>query len=218
MSDGVGKNRTVEAEIEVRHLDVGTIEVRADGVGEQMPRLVGYAAKFNQETDLGYMREIIDPGAFASAIRSDDVRALIDHDSALVLGRNRSGTLMLSEDAVGLRVEITPPKTTYAADLIESVRRGDISGMSFGFRAKRRSYADLDTDKPLRRLQDVQLFEVSVVTFPAYQNTEIALRDLKSARGQPAQALSETNEPKIAAAMAVNDRLRRELSLIEFSS
>lgn len=151
-------------------------------------KIVGYAAVFNSPTDIGGMfREQIKPGAFRDAIERDDVRALIDHDSTLVLGRNKAGTLRLEEDEKGLRIEIDPPDTQYARDLMVSMERGDISQMSFGFIARKQEWDDSD-EPPLRTVEDVELFDVSVVTYPAYPETSAALRSLEAIREQRSAA------------------------------
>lgn len=149
------------------------IEQRAEAA---RPTLVGYAAVFNSPAMIGdFFEERIAPGAFSAAIGRDDVRALINHDDELILGRTKSGTLRLSEDATGLLCEIDPPDTSYANDLIESMRRGDIDQMSFGFRATKEQWDE--TGPVLKRtILEVELFDVSPVTFPAYESTEIALR------------------------------------------
>lgn len=154
------------------------LEVRAADKGRTVS---GYAAVFNSETDIGgYFREQIAPGAFSLAL-SGDVRALFDHDTAHVLGRTKSGTLRLREDDHGLAVEIDLPDTQIGRDLTASMERGDIDGMSFGFRVTKQEW-DETQDPPLRTIREVELFEVSVVTFPAYADTEVALRSLDDAR------------------------------------
>lgn len=174
------------------------IEVRASDKGRTIG---GYAAVFNSETDIGgYFREKIAPGAFAPALKGD-VRALFDHDSAHVLGRTKSGTLRLSEDDKGLAVEIDLPDTQTARDLTASMERGDIDGMSFGFRVTKQEW-DETQDPPLRTIQEVELLEVSVVTFPAYDDTEIALRDLESARSEAEKARAERNAKRAEARIA----------------
>ncbi|KAF0196071.1 MAG: phage prohead protease HK97 family [Bacillota bacterium] len=93
--------------------------------GENEPAIVGYAAVINSlSQEMWGFREVIRPGAFSKAIGKDDVRALWNHDLNFVLGRNKAGTLRLSEDAKGLRVEITPPDATRVRDLLLSMRRG----------------------------------------------------------------------------------------------
>jgi hypothetical protein len=156
-------------------------------VREESRTIAGYAAVFNSETDIGGMfREQIAPGAFKPSL-SADVRALFDHDTAHVLGRTKAGTLRLREDDRGLAVEIDLPDTQVGRDLRESMSRGDIDGMSFGFRVTKQDW-DESGDTPLRTIREVELFEVSVVTFPAYADTEIALRSLEGERSEREKA------------------------------
>jgi HK97 family phage prohead protease len=106
-------------------------ELRATDNGKT---IAGYAAVFNDVADIGgSFREIIAPGAFKDTL-GGDVRALVDHDSGRVIGRSTAGTLRLNEDDKGLKVEIDLPDTSDGRDLAVSLTRGDISGMSFGFR------------------------------------------------------------------------------------
>jgi HK97 family phage prohead protease len=152
-------------------------ELRADG---DKPKITGYAALFNAVTDLGMFREQIAPGAFsASLAKPDDVRALWNHDPNIVLGRNTAGTLTLSEDERGLRIEIDPPDTQWGRDAVTSIRRGDVSQMSFGFFTHRESW---DYEQNMRTLEEVELFDVSPVTFPAYADTTVAVRSMEHGR------------------------------------
>lgn len=156
------------------HADL-RLEQRA---GEKSRKLVGYAAVFDSETVIaGMFREQVAKGAFRKTIAGDDIRALVDHDQSQVLGRTRSGTLRLLEDDIGLRVEIDPPDTQVARDLLHLIERGDVSGMSFGFVVRGEDWQH-DVDPPLRTLTDVQLLDVSVVTYPAYPEAGVALRSL----------------------------------------
>lgn len=170
---------TVDHVTERRAFDVSRlhIEHRDDGA----PQMVGHAAVFNQLSDpLLFFRERIEPGAFSQSIHADDVRALMNHDSNYVLGRNRAGTLDLSEDSQGLAIRITPPETQWARDLMVSMERGDIDQMSFGFQVQPGGdHWDGDLDNPVRVLTNVRLFDVSVVTFPAYPQTDVSLRRLE---------------------------------------
>jgi len=142
-------------------------------------KIVGYAAKFmNRSQDLGGFIEQIDPQAFTRTLSEGaDVRALIDHNPSLILGRTVSGTLRLETDSTGLLVEITPPDTTYARDLMVSLERGDVTQMSFAFVTKQDTWAKEGTTN-IRTLLDVDLHDVSAVTYPAYLNTEVGLRSL----------------------------------------
>ena len=151
-----------------------TIEMRADG---DATKLTGYAAVFNELSQVifGMFRERIERGAFAGTL-SDDIRALWNHDTGLPLGRTKAGTLKLDEDAHGLRVEITPPNTQAGRDAVESIKRGDVDQMSFGFDVLEDSW-DKDADgMVIRTLRKIKLYEVSPVVFPAYPQTSISAR------------------------------------------
>lgn len=155
-------------------------EIRAAGDAGKVA--AGYAALFNSETDIGgYFREVILPGAFVDTIKSSDVLALIQHDNGRVIGRSTSGTLRLKEDATGLAVEIDLPDTSDGRDLAVQLERGDIAGMSFGFRVTHDEW-DESGKIPKRTIHKVDLFEVSAVANPAYDDTSIALRSLDAAR------------------------------------
>ncbi|HYE49581.1 MAG TPA: HK97 family phage prohead protease [Azospirillaceae bacterium] len=154
-------------------------EVRAADKGKVAK---GYAALFNSRTSIGgYFYETIAPGAFTDSLRTADVLALIAHDSGRVIGRSSAGTLRLSEDATGLFVEIDLPDTTDGRDLAVQLERGDISGMSFGFRVTHDEW-DESGPVPQRTIHKVELFEVSAVASPAYPDTSLALRSLEAAR------------------------------------
>lgn len=141
-------------------------------------KLEGYAARFNVISEnLGGFREKIAPGAFKKSIKKDDVRALKNHDANYVLGRSSAGTLKMKEDEGGLKVSINPPDTQWARDLIVSVERGDIDQMSFGFRVVSDKW-ETENKENLRTLEQVDLIDVSVVTFPAYPQTSIQTRSL----------------------------------------
>lgn len=139
-------------------------------------KIRGHAAVFNEWADIGGMfQERVAPGAFAEAM-GDDVRALFNHDSNYVLGRTRSGTLRIAEDSRGLAIEADPPDTQWARDLVVSMKRGDIDQMSFGFRVLEDSWDHTDPNMPRRTILRVALVDVSVVTYPAYEGTDAAVR------------------------------------------
>jgi len=151
-------------------------------VSDDGKHIEGYAAVFNSlSLNMGFYYEQILPGAFKKTIQEADIRALFNHDPNYVLGRNTNGTLELNEDNHGLKVKITPPKTQWADDLKESIKRKDISQMSFGFRVIKDDVHENNNNDLIRDLIEVKLFDVSPVTFPAYPQTEVSLRNLFSA-------------------------------------
>jgi len=153
-----------------------SLTTRAEENSNEM-YIEGYFAVFNRETELfpgGF--EEIDPGAFDETL-SNDIRALINHDTSLVLGRTKAGTLELKTDSRGLwgRIKINPNDTD-AVNLYERVKRGDVDQCSFGFNIldEETEYREDGTVK--WRLKKVDLHEVSVVTFPAYPDTSVHAR------------------------------------------
>ena len=148
-----------------------TLEVREEN-GEMI--IEGYAALYNSETDLGVFRESISPGAFDDVL-NDDVRALINHDPSLILGRSSAGTLELSTDEFGLKYRVKLGEQQYAKDLYSSIKRGDISQSSFAFTIKDQSWSE---DRSTRKVEKVaKLLDVSPVTYPAYKSATVAARN-----------------------------------------
>lgn len=190
-------------------------ELRAEMDGDK-PKIRGYAAVFGSWSEnLGGFREIIRPGAFAKTIREADVRALYNHDANLVLGRTKSGTLRLIEDEVGLRIEVDPPDTQYARDLMTSIGRGDVDQMSFGFRVIKDEWRT-DLKPAERELIEVALYDVSPVTFPAYPATSVNVRELMPE--EPPQAgHSGGNQPNAESETQAGDLevVRARLKLLE---
>ncbi len=157
------------------------IEVRNQDDG--MVRVSGYAAVFGEETNIaGMFTESIEAGAFKNAIsRQDDVVFLVNHDG-LPLARTRSNTLRLTEDERGLYIETDlDPSDPDVRSIIPKMKRGDLDKMSFAFMPTRQMWDDRG-ELPKRIVQDVELFDVSVVTTPAYEGTEIGLRSLEAHR------------------------------------
>ena len=153
------------------------VEVRVKRDADGKPQIVGHAAVFDSlSEDLGGFREKIAPGAFKRALKEQqDVRALFNHDPNVVLGRTKNGTLRLEEDDDGLLSEIDPPDTQVARDLMVSMERGDVDQMSFGFVTKKDEWEETEGGD-IRTLLDVDLYDVSPVTFPAYPDTDVAVR------------------------------------------
>lgn len=177
---GNEKKKTIE-----RRGFTASFETRA-GEGENAPMILeGYAAVFESwSEELWGFREMVAPGAFSKTLQDGaDVRALLNHNPDFVLGRTKSGTLTLSEDEKGLRCKIELPDTQTARDLHESVKRGDIDQMSFGFITVRDDWVyDEESDEVRRILKEVKLFDVSPVSFPAYQDTEVDARCIEKAK------------------------------------
>lgn len=139
--------------------------------------LRGYAAVFNQlSDDLGGFRERVLPGAFAKTLKEADVRALWQHNVNYVLGRIKNKTLRLWEDTHGLTFEILPPNTQWASDFLTSIRRGDVSQMSFSFEAVHDRWEDDPSLGIIRTLVEVRLLDISPVTFPAYPRTSVSVQ------------------------------------------
>lgn len=168
--------------LERRHIKLDKLEVRAGADGVPT-KIIGHAAVFNSPAEIGSrFREQIMPGAFSASIGADDVRALFNHDPNYVLGRNTAGTLRMTEDSIGLAIEVDPPDTQWARDLMVSIKRGDISQMSFGFCALEETWDYAEDGSATRTLKKVRLYDVSPVTFPAYDDTDVAVRSLEQFR------------------------------------
>lgn len=190
---------------EERVFTLEDIEVR-DGDG-QPARITGHPVVYNRwSEDLGGFREKVMPGAFTKTLIESDIRALFNHDPNIVLGRNKSGTLTLHDGPKGLHMEATPPDTQTVRDLVlEPMRRGDINQMSFSFRVagpahiRGKSKDDAipagigevwNVDYTERELHQLQMYDVSVVTFPAYVQTDAQVRSLITEAGIDFDALT----------------------------
>lgn len=175
----IGKVLLVDTKFEHRYVDVSDIEVRDGQNGDGMS-FRGYAAVFNSwSANLGGFRERIRPGAFSRSLKSrNEIRMYLNHNTDMVLASRRAGTLRLSEDERGLRVDADLPDTTYGRDLSVLMQRGDVNSMSFGFSVppKGDAWNEAGTERELR---EVRLAEVSAVTgMPAYGATTAHVRSL----------------------------------------
>lgn len=179
------------------HRMVVPAEMRADPSpdgGADLPIVfTGHAAVFDRLShDLGGFRERVKRGAFRKVLdASADVVALVNHDPSMVLARTRPGTLQLREDPRGLHAYIDSADTTYARDLRELVRRGDVDSMSFGFTVQADEWAQKDGEV-IRTITEIgDLLDVSVVTFPAYPQTDVQARSADDAAdGVPGEELA----------------------------
>ena len=183
-------------------------EVRAEQLGEQPTRIIGYGSVFNSRSEpLWGFREIIKPGAFDDVL-GDDIRGLFNHDPNFILGRSASGTLSVSVDDKGLRYDIAAPDTQTIRDLVLApMMRGDITQSSFAFRIAHDGehwYRD-DEGIVIREINRFsRLFDVSPVTYPAYQDADSGVRSMK--------AWQEARDSG-ALAQAINQRTARERML-----
>jgi len=161
----------VTREGDKRSIAYTNLELRAEEDGNT---LVGYAAVFDSPSEPMPYTEYVRRGAFSKTLTDGaDVRLLIDHEG-IPLARTRSGTLALEEDERGLRVEAElDPANPDAMRVLSAMRRGDLSQMSFAFKTIKDSYNE---DRSVRELKEVKLFDVSIVTFPAYEDTVAELR------------------------------------------
>lgn len=177
------ERRTVSEAVEFRDNEAGGVTA------------FGYAARFDSRSqNLGGFVERIAPGAFKQTLQEADVRGLFNHDPNYVLGRNRAGTLRMHEDDVGLAYEIDLPNTSAGRDVAELLRRGDVSGSSFGFRMIDEEWGETDSGFPERTVKVAALRDVGPVTFPAYTAAESALRSLAEVRGLPLEELVAAGE------------------------
>ena len=161
----------------------------------------GYFSVFNSEYPLWEgASEIVKPGAFTNSV-SGDVRALINHDSSLVLGRTKAGTLTLRQDERGLWGSIRINRDDVdAMNLYARVQRGDVDQSSFGFDIKRETFVDLGDGKCRWEIEEVDpLYEVSVCTFPAYTETSVSARkqDLAEIEKRRAEAWRSDMKKKL---------------------
>ena len=207
MTVGMERRAYRDALCALREIVVGD---PAAGTGADLPPMIdGYASLFGvRSDDLGGFVEQVAAGAFVDSLQTDDIRALWNHDPNFVLGRNRSGTLKLVEDSRGLKFEVKPPDSGWARDLRISMLRKDVTQTSFAFRTLTDRWERIDGVR-VRTLLKARLYDVSVVTYPAYPQTSAAARD----GGVCDEALASL-ERQLAAERQVQ---RRRLQLIELS-
>ena len=154
-------------------------ELRVGEAESGGPVIAGYAVLYNQRSNLLWdFYEEIAPGAFGDSL-TGDVRALWQHDSAQVLGRTKSGTLRLWEDERGVAFELQPPETQLGRDAVASIRRGDVDQMSFGFwvAPQGERWDKLEDGTALRTVVSGSILEVSPVTWAAYPQTTVGVRN-----------------------------------------
>src|SRR6266550_8379240 len=204
-------------------------ELRAAGT-DAAPKIEGMAATFGTVADIGQFREVIQKGAFTRTLAdpTQEIVCLFNHNEDVILGRKSAGTLKLEQDDKGLRFSCSIPDTTAARDVYTNLKLGNIRHCSFGF-----GIDDPDTDESwqkesdgtmLRTLKNVRLFDVSVVTFPAYSNTSAAARnvvaDYVEARMASENLASEHNARAAKAKQILDDHAewKRQHSVERFDN
>lgn len=150
------------------------MEKRAFSIETKGRTLSGYAAVFDSPTRIGDFQEVIKKGAFTRSLTSLEapkIKAIYEHDTSQLLGRLGSKTLRLWEDQRGLCFELDLPNTTLGNDVAELVKRGDLAGCSFGFIVRSENWTDTR-----RELLDVDLYEITLTSDPAYEATSVDIR------------------------------------------
>lgn len=196
--------------MEMRKYKDAVIEIRAmDDPGAESRTIQGYAVKYNlnSEVMMDYWGdkfvETFAEGAFDESLRSKDQKCLWNHDTSAPLGSVRANTLQLQSDSVGLYYEDEVPDNSWGNDALESIRRGDVDGSSFAFRATDDAWAivEIDGEEVYKRtILRAELYEVSPTTFPAYPDSEVNARSFRESGGVEVNKKSVTN----------NDELRRK--------
>ena len=189
------KNRPRTRALEQRVYDLSDLRVELRAAdGEKPPVIEGTTAVYNRwSQDLGGFKERILPGAFTNTLAGSDIRALFNHDPNIVLGRNKAGTLTLTDMTQGLRVRIEPPETDLVREMVlVPMQRRDVNQMSFAFRTRQDVWREPKKSGDLweRDLVEVEMSDTSVVTFPAYTQTDAAVRSLVDTGGLDLPALS----------------------------
>jgi len=159
-------------------------EIRAENNEKNGDHITGRPIVYNSMTDLGWFDEIIEAGALDKA-NLKDVRFLVNHNTDMIpLARSRNNNenstmqLEVDKDGMSIRVNLDTENNTEARNLYSAIKRGDITGMSFMFTIDDEEWENLESDHPTRHIRKIgTVFEVSAVTFPAYESTEISARD-----------------------------------------
>ena len=209
----MGKNKK---ELERRSY---SFEVRAEET-EQGNIITGRPIVYNSRTDLGWYDEIIEPGALNNTDLTD-VRFLVNHDTSkipLARSRNNNGSstmqLSVDNDGMSIRVTLDTENNSEARALYSAVKRGDISGMSFMFAIRDEEWDDLDSDHPIRHIKDIStVVEVSAVTFPAYESTEINARS-KAALDNARSTLDSVRQQSVSSLDSEKEKLKLQIEIL----
>lgn len=196
-------------------IDQRSVQRRDGDGGDGSIGFTGHAIVWNTPTWIGSKRwgfwEQIAPEAVTKTLQEADVRFLQNHDPNLLLARNKAGTLRLSSDATGLAVDADMAPVTYAQDLAVLLERGDISQMSFAFEELAYKYEEADDGEALYTVTELRLFDVSVVTYPAYESTDAGLRSYAFERLCRTAGLSPADSRQVMRHFALGEPIDPEL-------
>ena len=166
---------------ELRYMPILNLEIRNRDDTQKMT-VAGYAVKFNERSRMLYDEffEKVAAGAFAKSLEENTIKALWDHNTNLVLGSTKSQTLRIKEDDIGLYFELDLPDTETGRNAYESISRGDVDGVSFGFNVRADNWEYIkEEDIYIRTLLDIDLVEISPTPVPAYETSEVGKRSLE---------------------------------------
>ncbi|WP_179086421.1 HK97 family phage prohead protease [Paenibacillus amylolyticus] len=189
-------------------LQESKLEIRK--VEGEPTKIIGYAVRWDQLSHpiYGMFQERFKRGAFAASLINPDVYAAWQHDAREILGRT-PGTLLVAEDDIGLRYEITPP--SWAEKYVETIERGDVRGSSFIFRSTKEEWDETNEEMPIRSVIEAELYEVSPVTSPAYPQSTVGVRSAEEIfQARPTIDTTKDDEAeKRAIAQDLDMRLRK---------
>jgi len=206
-----------------REVRFAPLELRTEQENEEVAYIEGFPIVFNQETDMGDWREVIDPTVAGDEKLLRNVALMIGHDfGSIPLAHSRrnngSGTMQLTaaEEGVFMRAALDVKNNPKAAEAYSAVKRGDLSGMSFAFTVNQENWEDLDTEKPLRRITGFgRIFEVSLVAFPAYSGTSVQAASEGDAL-ESVRASLESAKQKLAEERAAQADQERRTAVLEW--
>lgn len=179
-----------------------SFDIRSEQTDDEVGIITGRPIVYDSMTDLGYFNEVIERDALIGT-NLKDVRFLVNHDTSMIpLARSRNNTpnstmqMVVDDEGMGIRVNLDIKNNSDARNLYSAVGRGDITGMSFMFLVKDEEWDDIDSDHPTRRIKSISdVIEVSAVTFPAYDETSISVRN-KEALDNARSALESAKNKK----------------------
>ena len=185
----------MEQQMERRIVPIQEMEIRRS---DDKSLVGGYAAKFEQlSEELWGFREKIRKNAFGKSLSERSVLSFWNHNSDMVLGNSENNTLKVWEDEIGLRFELELPDTTAGKDALTLIQRGDVKGVSFGFRTRVDEWDESDRTNVIRTLVDVVLYEVSPTSMPAYPQTSVAARSIQDIYSEHRKDVEQSKQRNI---------------------